>query len=298
MVRRSQGLRSQGLKSVSCRHSAVSTVLTAGCQLVLPAANWYCRLPTGAAGWYCRPDPPAGGCGIDSPPASETQTANFKQMDTELILTQDGSHTLYVPDMDEHYHSRFGALTESEHIFINAGLASLPQGDVSVLEVGFGTGLNALLTALHAGRKKIRVSYTTLEKYPLDPSLISMLNYGHLAGEGGEELFRTIHEASWNTPVPITEWFILEKRQTDLTAENPSGVYDLVYFDAFGPDKQPEMWSEKVLNRIAVVTHPGSLFVTYSAKGNLKRMLRSLGFEVEHLPGPPGKRVFTRAVKI
>ena len=219
-------------------------------------------------------------------------------MDTKLILTQDGSHTLYVPGMDEHYHSRFGALTESKHIFINAGLASLPPGEISVLEVGFGTGLNALLTALHAGREKIRIIYTTLEKYPLDPSLVSRLNYGTLTGEGGTELLIAIHQAPWNTPVAITEWFTMEKRQTDLTAEAPSGVYDLVYFDAFGPDKQPEMWSEDVMHRIASALHPGSVFVTYSAKGNLKRMLRSMGFEVEHLPGPPGKRVFTRAVKI
>lgn len=218
-------------------------------------------------------------------------------MDTKLIITRDGSHTLYVPGMDEHYHSRFGAVTESNHIFINAGLASLPPGDTTILEVGFGTGLNALLTALHAGREKIRVSYVTLEKYPLDPSLVSRLNYGTLTGEGGEEVFRAIHEAPWNSPATITEWFTLEKRLTDLTAEEPAGNYDLVYFDAFGPGKQPEMWSETVLRRIAAVTHPGSVLVTYSAKGELKRMLRSMGFEVTHLPGPPGKRVFTRAVK-
>lgn len=218
-------------------------------------------------------------------------------MDTKLIITQDGSHTLYVPGMDEHYHSRFGAITESRHIFINAGLASIPSCDVSVLEVGFGTGLNALLTALYAGRMKIRVSFVSLEKYPLDQSLTEMLNYGALAGEGGEELFRAIHNAPWDTPSAITEWFTLEKRLTDLTDESPAGNYDLVYFDAFGPDKQPEMWTEKVLRRIADVTRQGSVFVTYSAKGDLKRMLRSIGFEVTHLPGPPGKRVFTRAVK-
>jgi len=218
-------------------------------------------------------------------------------MDTKLILTQDGSHTLYVPGMDEHYHSRFGALTESKHIFINAGLASLPPGEISVLEVGFGTGLNALLTALHAGREKIRVSYTTLEKYPLDPSLVSLLNYGTLTGEGGGELLRAIHKAPWNTLMAITEWFALEKRQTDLTAEAPSGVYDLVYFDAFGPDKQPEIWSAEVFSKISDVSSPGTVFVTYSAKGALKRMLRSKGFEVNLLPGPPGKRCITRAVK-
>ena len=218
-------------------------------------------------------------------------------METKLIITQDGSHTLYVPGMDEHYHSRFGAMTESRHIFINAGLASLSPGDTAILEVGFGTGLNALLTAIHAGHVKIHVTYTTLEKEPLSASIIGRLNYGTLAGEDGEGLFRSIHEAPWNKPFPITDWFTIEKRLTDLTIEDPMGTYDLVYFDAFGPDKQPEMWSEAVMRRIAAVTHQGSVFVTYSAKGDLKRMLRSLGYEVSLLPGPPGKRVITRAVK-
>ena len=218
-------------------------------------------------------------------------------MERKLIVTDDGSHNLYVPGIDEHYHSRFGAITESRHIFINAGLASLPPGDTSILEVGFGTGLNALLTAMHAGKEKIRVSYTSLEKYPLDVEVISRLNYGSMAGEEGQELLTAIHTAPWNSTAAITGWFTLEKRLTDLTTEDPAGIYDLVYFDAFGPDKQPEMWSETVMRRIAAVTHPGSVFVTYSAKGDLKRMLRSLGFEVKLLPGPPGKRVITRAVK-
>jgi len=218
-------------------------------------------------------------------------------MNTQLIITGDGSHSLYVPGMDEHYHSRFGAMTESKHIFINAGLASLGPGPVSILEVGFGTGLNALLTAIHAEKHHIAVRYTSLEKYPIDPSIVSQLNYGSLAGEGGQELFSAIHEAQWNTHVGITKWFTLEKRVSDLTTEDPAGVYDLVYFDAFGPDKQPEMWTEAVMRRIAAVTRTGSVFVTYSAKGTLKRMLRMLGFDVTHLPGPPGKRVITRAVK-
>ena len=118
-----------------------------------------------------------------------------------------------------------------------------------------------------------------------------------MAGEEGQELLTAIHTAPWNSTAAITGWFTLEKRLTDLTTEDPAGIYDLVYFDAFGPDKQPEMWSETVMRRIAAVTHPGSVFVTYSAKGDLKRMLRSLGFEVKLLPGPPGKRVITRAVK-
>lgn len=218
-------------------------------------------------------------------------------MYTRLIITSDGSHTLYVPGMDEHYHSHFGALTESLHIFINTGLASLGPGPVTILEVGFGTGLNALLTAIHAEKNKIAVSYKSLEKYPIDPSLVRQLNYGSITADGGMELFNAIHEAPWNSPSRITGWFTLEKRVSDLTTDVLSGSYDLIYFDAFGPDKQPEMWTAEVLHKISDVTHTGSVFVTYSAKGTLKRMLRSLGFEVAHLPGPPGKRVITRAVK-
>ena len=218
-------------------------------------------------------------------------------MNPELKITQDGSHTLYVPSLDEHYHSHFGAITESKHIFIEAGLASLQRSDVSILEVGFGTGLNALLTALYAGEHKVSVTYSSLEKYPLAAEVVKQLNYGSLVGSRGAELFESIHSAPWGVHVPITEWFSLNKVLSDLTADDPEGLFDLVYFDAFGPDKQPEMWTEEVIRRIAAVTRSGSVLVTYSAKGNLKRMLRSLGFEVTLLPGPPGKRVMTRAVK-
>ena len=219
------------------------------------------------------------------------------EINPEIRITADGSHTLFVPGMDEHYHSHFGALTESRHIFINAGLASLNSDRVSVIEVGFGTGLNALLTALYAEEHSIEVTYTTLEKYPLDPSIILQLNYGSLTGSRGSELFEAIHAAPWDEKSQVSGWFSLHKIQADLTAGGTGGLFDLVYFDAFGPDKQPEMWSEQVLHRIAAVTRTGSVFVTYSAKGSLKRSLRSLGFEVTLLPGPPGKRVITRAVR-
>ncbi len=218
-------------------------------------------------------------------------------MNPELKITQDGSHTLYVPEIDEHYHSHFGAITESQHIFINAGLASLESEAVSIFEVGFGTGLNALLSAIHAEDNKMRVSYTSLEKYPLDQAVIRQLNYGSLTGSRGVQLFEAIHAAPWGERTAITEWFLLKKILSDLTVEDQVGLYDLVYFDAFGPDKQPEMWSEEVMRRIEAINHAGSVFVTYSAKGSLKRMLRDLGFAVTLLPGPPGKRVMTRAVK-
>ena len=215
----------------------------------------------------------------------------------ELRITSDGSHTLYLPSLDEHYHSHYGAITESKHIFINAGLASLKNSKVNVLEIGFGTGLNALLTAIYAGDNKIDITYVTLEKYPLDASLLSRLNYGSLTGEEGPALFKALHSAPWDKPVRITPWFSIEKKLSDLTVMNIEGLYDLVYFDAFGPGKQPEMWSREVMQKIAAVTRTGSVFVTYSANGALKRALRDLGFEVTLLPGPPGKRVMTKAVK-
>jgi len=215
----------------------------------------------------------------------------------ELRVTSDGSHTLYVPSLDEHYHSHYGAITESGHIFINAGLATLKSSKVNLLEIGFGTGLNALLTAIYAGDNKINITYVTIEKYPLNPSLLSRLNYGSLTGEEGPALFKALHSAPWDEPVKLTPWFTIEKTLSDLTVMNIEGLYDLVYFDAFGPDKQPEMWGREVMQKIAAVTRPGSVFVTYSAKGELNRTLRDLGFEVTLLPGPPGKRVMTRAVK-
>lgn len=216
----------------------------------------------------------------------------------ELKITDDGSHTLYVPSLDEHYHSHFGAITESKHIFINAGLGGLQRNELSILEVGFGTGLNALLTALYAEENKLKVRYTTLEKYPVEPQLVSELNYGSLTGKRGDELFTAIHAAQWDMPAQITEWFIINKILGDVTVYEIEGQYDVIFFDAFAPDRQPEMWSMNVLEKIAAVSRQGTIFVTYSAKGELKRNLRTLGFQVTLLPGPPGKRVMTRAVKI
>lgn len=215
----------------------------------------------------------------------------------EIRLTGDGSPTLYVPSLDEHYHSHFGAVTESKHIFINAGLAGISSNHISILEAGFGTGLNALLTALYAAEHQVNVHYTALEKFPLGRRVTEQLGYGKFAGGNGPEIYSAIHDAPWGETVPITDEFMLNKIVCDLTTDDLRGKYDIIYFDAFGPDKQPDMWTEEVLGRVAAVTHPGSVFVTYSAKGTLKRILKTLGFDVTLLPGPPGKRVMTRAVK-
>lgn len=216
---------------------------------------------------------------------------------TEIKITGDGSHTLYIPEMDEHYHSHFGAITESSHIFIDTGLKYCISSPVRIFEVGFGTGLNALLTAIEAENSKRHISYCTIEKYPLSDQIIEKLNYSSLIVSGDEKLFNKIHKAEWEKPVRLSEFFTIEKRKADIITDSVTGIYDLIYFDAFGPDKQPEMWSDEVFSKISCASACGTIFVTYSAKGTLKRMLRGKGFEVTLLPGPPGKRCITRAIK-
>lgn len=215
----------------------------------------------------------------------------------KIKVTGDGSHTLYIPEMDEHYHSHFGAITESSFIFIDAGLKYCSSNPIKILEVGFGTGLNALLTAIEAENSKRHVSYRTIEKYPLSDQIIEKLNYSSLITSDNKTLFNEIHKAEWEKPVMINGFFTIEKRETDIITDPVTGKFDLIYFDAFGPDKQPEMWSDEIFSKISNVSASGTVFVTYSAKGTLKRMLRSKGFEVTLLPGPPGKRCITRAIK-
>lgn len=216
----------------------------------------------------------------------------------ELTLTSDGSHTIYVRELDEHYHSVHGAVQESSHIFIRNGLEVCKADPLSIFEVGFGTGLNALLTAVICASGNRAVSYTAIEKYPLDNNIISFLNHHKFAGEKGKEIFNSIHSAPWNININISKNFNLKKIEADLTKEQFQGKYDLIYFDAFGPDKQPEMWTREIFEGISSITNKNGIFVTYSAKGDVKRNLRDCGFDVILLPGPPGKRQMIRAVKI
>jgi len=216
----------------------------------------------------------------------------------ELILTSDGSHTIFVPEINEHYHSIYGAVQESLHIFIKNGLEVRTANPISILEVGFGTGLNVLLTAINSSVKNREVNYTSVEKYPIDANIISNLNHHQFAGKKGKEVFSMIHSAPWNTMVNICNNFNLKKLEADFTKEPVQGRYDLIYFDAFGPDKQPEMWTKEIFEGISSVTNNNGIFVTYSAKGDVKRSLAASGFRVTLLPGPPGKRQMIRAVKI
>jgi tRNA U34 5-methylaminomethyl-2-thiouridine-forming methyltransferase MnmC len=214
-----------------------------------------------------------------------------------LILTEDGSHTIFVPELNEHYHSIHGAVQESNIVYLDAGYEYCKADPLHIFEAGFGTGLNALLTAARSSLSGRKVFYTSIEKYPVDQKIIEMINYSEFAGENGSELYKLIQQAGWDKMVKISESFSIMKIAGDLTVDEIPGSYDLVYFDAFGPDKQPEMWKEPVFRKTASAIKDGGVLVTYSAKGEVKRILRSCGFTVTLLPGPPGKREMIRAVK-
>lgn len=212
--------------------------------------------------------------------------------------TDDGSATLYVPELNEHYHSVKGARTESQHIFIDMGLNASTAPEPRILEIGFGTGLNVLLTLEEAEKSQRKVHYTGVELYPLSWEIIEPLGYSN------HPLFKEIHAAPWGVDVPITPHFTLRKLQDDVTAPTnhlsliSSPCYDLVYFDAFAPEKQPEMWSQELFTKIYVILNIEGILTTYCAKGIVRRMLQTAGFLVERLPGPPeGKREILRAQK-
>ena len=216
-----------------------------------------------------------------------------------IEATADGSHTLFVPEMDEHYHSVNGAIQESTHVFINAGLAQLAQEkDVRLLEIGFGTGLNALLTLLHAEETGQAVHYTSLELYPVGGELTRSLNYpSQLKQDKADLFFKALHVAPWGKETAITPRFTLLKRNVDFTECDLPGSYNLIYFDAFAPEKQSEMWEQSLFDRIAASTKAGGILVTYCAKGEVRRRLQRSGFNVNRLPGPPGKRQMIQAVR-
>lgn len=221
-------------------------------------------------------------------------------MKTELIETADGSHTLYVPEMAEHYHSVNGAIRESRHVFIDAGFRRLNTVSESlrVLEFGFGTGLNALLTMAEAEHLECYVHYYTMEKYPLSSDVFQSLNYARtLSPPTPQEWFDRLHEAPWETDVQITPHFVLHKIRADYNDCCFPGNIQLVYYDAFAPDKQPEVWNERIFAALFQTMLPGGLLTTYCAKGIVRRMLQAVGFTVERIPGPPGKREMLRAVK-
>ena len=232
---------------------------------------------------------------------------------TKIQVTEDGSHTLFSEMAGQTYHSSHGAVQESRHIFISQlmgrcskvnGQQSGMNGVLSVLEIGFGTGLNALLTAQWARENGVKVDYTTIELYPLKEEVYRELNYGKLLGD--DELFLRLHKAEWDVGlVEVTENFAIRKCKSDIvewlrnaqyTMHNAQ-LFDVVYFDAFSPDAQPELWTEEVFRNVYALMKEGGVLMTYCAKGDVRRAMLAAGFRVEKLQGPPGKRHILRAGK-
>ena len=219
-------------------------------------------------------------------------------MKRELILTEDGSSSDYIPEMDETYHSRHGAIQEARHVFIEQGLRRLDQPYVKIFEMGFGTGLNALLSVIEAEKLTMNIDYVGIEAFPVEKKIYNALNYTSLIDGECDAMFATIHNVDWEFPAKINEYFTLTKHAVkveDYVFEKES--FDVVYYDAFGPRVQSELWSVDVLNKMYEALKQGGFLVTYCAQGQFKRNLKAVGFEVQRLPGPPGKREMTLAVK-
>lgn len=217
----------------------------------------------------------------------------------KLEQTADGSYTLYVPELDEHYHSVKGALTESKHIFIDMGLKHAAATEPHILEIGLGTGLNCFLTLMEAEASRRKVHYTGIERFPLTLEVVRSLDYPSVIGQGHTEDYFAIHQAPWEEDVELSPWFTLHKTEGDFTRHQFEKGYDIIYFDAFAPEKQPEMWSQPLFDILYSILNEGGILTTYCAKGVVRRMLQAAGFKVERLPGPPGgKREILRATKI
>jgi tRNA U34 5-methylaminomethyl-2-thiouridine-forming methyltransferase MnmC len=202
-----------------------------------------------------------------------------------------------VPEIDECYHSTHGAVQESRHIFIDAGLRKCKKSKICVLEIGFGTGLNAFLTLLEAEGSEKKINYISLELFPVEINKALQLNYPDILAPDKNLLFKHMHTCTWNEEIQLTPFFGLSKIKSDFTEFVFINNFDIVYFDAFSPEKQPEMWSDKQFEKIYAHCNQGAILTTYCAKGIVRRTMQSAGFEVERIPGPPGKREMLRGVK-
>ncbi|MDF2438884.1 MAG: hypothetical protein K0Q95_3260 [Bacteroidota bacterium] len=228
-------------------------------------------------------------------------------MERKIIITEDGSHSIHIPELNENYHSTHGAIQESLHVFIEAGLKKALAENLSsvlhILEVGMGTGLNLLLSYIETREIAVSVNYTAIEAFPLEGEFIQKLNYADLLSNSLQVpvkgIFEKIHSCSWEKEIELSDNFNLKKLKSTLqTADLKNEFYDLIYYDAFGPPVQPGMWTEDIFLRLYNSMAAGGALVTYCAKGEVKRILKRSGFDVESLPGPPGKREMVRAVKI
>lgn len=219
-------------------------------------------------------------------------------MDREIIRTKDGSTTIHIKDWDECYHSKHGAIQEAQHVFIKNGLALYQNQSVSILEIGFGTGLNAFITYLESKKLGLEINYVGVEAYPVSISELSAMNYvSELNADDKNAIFNLFHESNWEEKVIIDPFFTITKRQQFFEEITDCEQYDLIYFDAFGYRVQPDLWSTSIFKKMHTALRPGGKLVTYAARGVVKRSMIEVGFTVEKLPGPPGKREMFRATK-
>jgi tRNA U34 5-methylaminomethyl-2-thiouridine-forming methyltransferase MnmC len=221
-------------------------------------------------------------------------------MEREIIYTGDGSHSICVPEMNVTYHSIHGAVRESRHVFIEAGFNVFGRlarpGGLRIFEMGFGTGLNALLTLIES--EKQNIYYETIELYPLKVEEAKLLNYSRILGRDDlQEPFERFHECEWDEGIAIRPSFSFLKRRDDLLTFETAETFDLIYFDAFGPNVQPELWTQQIFEKMFLILRPGGILTTYSSKGTIRRAMQSAGFRVEKLVGPLGKREIVRALK-
>lgn len=219
-------------------------------------------------------------------------------LERKLVKTADGSHSLYIPEWNEHYHSVHGAIQEAYHVFIKNGLDYFSKNSLSILEIGFGTGLNTLITLLESENKNLTIHYTAIEAFPITQSEFEELNYCEfLKHQNCQMVFQKIFDAEWNTSVEINPNFSLLKKQLKFNEIEDFELYDLIYFDAFGPRVQPELWTEVIFEKMYQSLKKEGVLVTYSAKGSVRRAMQASGFTIEKLPGPPGKREMLRGLK-
>ena len=218
-------------------------------------------------------------------------------MKREIIQTKDGSTSIFIPEWNESYHSKHGAIQEAYHVFIKNGFSLFKGKPVSILEIGFGTGLNAFITSLEAKKNNQQINYVGVEAYPISPEEILAMNYATLIDVNTIDVFNEIHQVNWESENQIHANFSLTKRKQFFQDIDDKECFDLIYFDAFGFDVQPELWSTAIFIKMYNALKVNGILVTYACRTSIKNAMKEAGFEVEKLPGAPGKREMLRAKK-
>ena len=220
-------------------------------------------------------------------------------MKHEIIITQDGSSSIYIPELDETYHSKFGAIQEAKHVFIKNGLDLFADGsEISILEIGFGTGLNALITLLESEKRNLKINYVGVEAFPIALDEIAQLNYVEQLEAPVKQLdFEKMHASNWEEEIIITSNFTLTKRKQSFADISDENTFDLIYFDAFGFTVQPELWNETIFEIMYKSLKNVGILTTYACRTSIKKAMQHAGFQTLKLSGAPGKREMLRALK-